>query len=400
MAAQYVAKHPSSLALRLFIASLVITVMVLCTVLLRLLSRHYVSRRLGRDDCLVVVATLAAIVQQILFTLLCWAGIGTSEIPPANEYAIPKLLFSFEVLYLVSQCTAKLSALFFYQQLFPENPMRKLTWASVGVVTAGFFGLLLWQFLFCHPLAQMFQSDGLQKCGDRKPLYVAISAFVVFTNVLLLALPMPSIWSLKPRRSTKMRLLCLFAAALFVTSVSTTRLAYTTQLDYGGGFTYAELSTMFLAMLECGLTVKCISLPMVYLLYAKYVRVLPGGEKRRSSLLNGGRPTTRTTFNARTDPSHRDFKPLETTTTDPFELEIYSPAPRLVQYNFTVDKGPKRSKSTSKILKSPPPHLSKAVVETGSQDELVIEAAADEERKTPLHGNGILVSKDWSVSRT
>ncbi|CAJ2503488.1 Uu.00g108820.m01.CDS01 [Anthostomella pinea] len=335
---EYVVVTPTSLSLRLFIASCVIGFLVIVATALRLFSRYFIAVRPGWDDGLALIATVGALTQTVLFSLLVYGGLGhhADTVPEPNQFSIPKILFSFEIFHVISLNTGKLSALSFYLKLFANKTMERATKAASAFIAAWMIGLLLWEFLFCRPLWKMFEWGGLEQCGDRKPLYIAVCTFSIFSDLLLLALPMPVIWTLKMDRDTKLRLSCLFAAGFSVTAVSITRLVYIVTIDYHHDFSFYSVSATFLANLEPLLTILCISLPMIYSLYAK---VVPKGGRRSS---HGSKPVTWTFASSlvrRGNPKKRAFNPLETSGPEHFELDqIYSPEKR-VRYNVSVDRG-------------------------------------------------------------
>jgi hypothetical protein len=129
--------------------------------------------------------------------------------------------------------------MFFYLTLFNSKAAQRVTKWCISALALGSAGLILWQFLFCHPLSMMWEWDGLETCGDRvcrlrnlkawrpiltlvvqKPLYLAVCIWSIFTDLLVLVVPLPIIWKLKMERMRKIRLSWLFAAGLVYVDVS------------------------------------------------------------------------------------------------------------------------------------------------------------------------------------
>ncbi|KAI0600745.1 hypothetical protein F4775DRAFT_545479 [Biscogniauxia sp. FL1348] len=384
--------HPVESGLRLLIASCVIQSLVIVGIALRLLSRYLSGARLGWDDSLVLFAFVCSMGQTTLFGLLVFGGLGhhADTVPSSNQYSIPKILFCYEILHILSLNTAKLSALSFYLKLFANKSMEKITKLVKGFIFVFMIGLLLWQFLFCRPLWRMFQWGGLENCGDRKPLYLTICTFSIFSDILLLALPMPSIWALKMSRGTKFRLSLLFASGLFTTAVSITRLATIIGINYRHDFSFYSVSATYLADLEPHLTILCVSLPMIYSLYAKFIK--PKHKINNHASGRVGKRTIGMSLSHRYD-KKRTFNTLKETEHDPFELEYIYGSRRHVGYNVSVDNG--------QPLQVPPPTLKPGRVtrdvdtSRGSDTELGLET-----REGGNISSGIIVSRKWSVSRT
>jgi hypothetical protein len=79
----YVTVVPVELSFRLFVASIIFTVLVIIALVLRVLSRFYISVKLGWDDALVFGAAIFSFGQTVLFALCAYTsprtGLGTDR---------------------------------------------------------------------------------------------------------------------------------------------------------------------------------------------------------------------------------------------------------------------------------------------------------------------------------
>ncbi|KAI1756012.1 hypothetical protein F4782DRAFT_488047 [Xylaria castorea] len=388
----YIIVEPVELSFRLFIASVIVTFLVLIALVLRVVSRFYIALKLGWDDAIVFVASIFALGQTVLFALLVFGGLGhhAQTVPAPNQFSIPKILFSFELFHIISLNLGKLSALFFYLKLFNSKSVARITKLGILAVSLGTVGLILWQFLFCHPLYKMWEWDGLENCGDRKPLYVAVCVWSIFTDLLVLVVPLPIIWKLKMERTQKLRLSWLFAAGLSVTATSIVRLAYILTINYHDDFSFHSVPSTFLAFLEPPETILCVSLPMLYSFFA---RVWPSKNGRSASTPHAGLPHSHTygsSFARRVDPQKRSFTPLETTHQDPFELNEMHGSQREVM--VSADRNYRVHRTVGSRTKS---------IDRDAESSSGSEAALVETGSNGSHGNGgIMVSKDFTVSVT
>ncbi len=72
---------------------------------------------------------------------------------------------------------------------------------------------ILLAFLLCHPLDynwNLLPTAG--HCGDQRSAYAAVGIIDIFTDVMILILPMPMIWNLQMPKATRIALttiLCL-----------------------------------------------------------------------------------------------------------------------------------------------------------------------------------------------
>ncbi|KAJ2979309.1 hypothetical protein NUW58_g7231 [Xylaria curta] len=389
----YVTVVPVELSFRLFIASVLIAFTVLITLVLRVASRFYISLQLGWDDAFVFAASIFSFGQTVLFALLVYGGLGHHAwtVPAPNQFSIPKILFSFELFHIISLNLGKLSALFFYLKLFNNKSVGRITQWCLIAVSLGTISLILWQFLFCRPLYKMWEWDGLETCGDRQPLYVAVCVWSIVTDLLVLVVPLPIIWKLKMERNQKIRLSWLFAAGLSVTATSIVRLAYIVTIDYHNDFSFHSVPSTFLAVLEPPVTILCVSLPMLYSFFA---RIWPGKASRNASTPHTGPPHSHTygsSFGRRGDAQKRNFTQLEATMPDPFELNDIRGTQRQVLVSSdrkykSNRMGGSRTKSIDRDAES----------SSGSEAALVetVPSASSEQ------SGGIMVSKNFTVSVT
>ncbi|KAI0415761.1 hypothetical protein F5X98DRAFT_210560 [Xylaria grammica] len=389
----YVTVVPIDLSFRLFVASVIIAFFVLVALVLRVVSRSHIAIKLGWDDALVFVAAIFAFGQTVLFALLVFGGLGhhAYTVPPPNQFSIPKILFSFELFHIISLNLGKLSALFFFLKLFNNKSIARITKWCILAVSLGTVGLILWQFLFCHPLSKMWEWDGLETCGDRQPLYVAVCVWSIFTDLLVLVVPLPIIWRLKMERSQKLRLSWLFAAGLSVTVASIVRLAYIVTINYHDDFSFHSVPSTFLAFLEPNVTIICVSLPMIYSFVSK---LWPGNKSRNASTPHRGPAHSHTygsSFARRVDPQKRNFTPLETNLQDPFELNDMHGTQRQVQ--VSSDRKGRANRSLGTRTKSVDRDAESS---SGSETGLVEPVANVDNRQN----GGIMVSKNFTVSVT
>ena len=126
-----------------------------------------------------------------------------------------KLLFTAELIYLVLVVTIKLSFLVFYARIF--HPSRAMKWLArfgmAGIVlfnTAIFFR----SAFACKPVKKIWTPFEPGTCIEREILACASGFFNVFSDLYILVLPMPFIWSLKTRTSKKLKLTMAFGVGL------------------------------------------------------------------------------------------------------------------------------------------------------------------------------------------
>ncbi|KAF2970553.1 hypothetical protein GQX73_g3035 [Xylaria multiplex] len=224
----------------------------------------------------------------------------------------------------------------------------------------------------------------------KQPLYVAVCVWSIFTDLLVLVVPLPIIWRLKMERSQKIRLSWLFAAGLSVTATSIIRLAYIVTINYHDDFSFHSVPSTFLAFLEPQETILCVSLPMIYSFIAK---LWPGNKSRNASTPHAGPPHSHTygsSFARRVDPQKRNFTPLGSNLPDPFELNEMHGAQREVQVSC------ERKGRANRTLGTRTKSIDRDAESSSGSETGLVEPISNSNKQN----GGIMVSKNFTVSVT
>jgi hypothetical protein len=110
---------------------------------------------------------------------------------------------------------AKLSALSFYLRVFKTPTTQRATKCVMALVGTWTVFAVLYCLLSCFPLRKFWTVQGAAECPDRTTtVYLPAVVFSIVTDLVILAIPVPKIWSLKTDRGNKIGLTCLFAIGL------------------------------------------------------------------------------------------------------------------------------------------------------------------------------------------
>lgn len=149
---------------------------------------------------------------------------GYSELPSAYsqlwEHAksttdIDQITVSMQTLYIISLCTIKLSILLFYNRIFGVlRPMfRYILLAMGGVVIAYSVAGMLGTVLPCVPLSDLWEppSNNPAVCINFGAAIFAVGVINIVTDIIILSLPIPLVWSLQMSRSHKWQVVAVFS---------------------------------------------------------------------------------------------------------------------------------------------------------------------------------------------
>jgi hypothetical protein len=140
-------------------------------------------------------------------------GFDITETMP-NIFHILKMLVAYELIYATSISTIKLSVMLFYLRVFVNSGLRKAVKLAIGFVVLWSVGNILQVFLICRPFAHTYDPTVPGECGNQIASFIAIGAFNIITDVIILTLPLPTIWSLKMTTPAKLGLTGVFLVGL------------------------------------------------------------------------------------------------------------------------------------------------------------------------------------------
>jgi hypothetical protein len=140
-------------------------------------------------------------------------GFPVTETMP-NLFTILKFLVAYELIYSTAISTIKFSVLVFYLRVFVNDTMRRYTKLALAFVATWSVGNLLQVFLICRPFRRTYDPTVPGTCGNQIASFIAIGAFNIISDVMILTLPLPTVWSLKMSTPAKLGLTGVFLIGL------------------------------------------------------------------------------------------------------------------------------------------------------------------------------------------
>lgn len=248
-------------------------------VALRLYGRHF-SIGYGWDDLLIVFAWLFSMSLVAEMAFLATIGDGYDFFPelahfPALMNNFPtfmKVVLSFQLLYMGSLTLVKCSVLVFYMRVFATQTMQRLSMATIGFVIAWCVGHMFAMVFICHPVAFWWDiSIPGGYCLDQLPIYVSLIITNILSDIVIMALPMVTIWELKMKTTEKLALTAAFALGIASVAIAIWRLVTVFQLDIAANLTGTVELAVFLCTMETVLALLCINIPLLRPLYRRFI---------------------------------------------------------------------------------------------------------------------------------
>ncbi|CEI61737.1 hypothetical protein FVEN_g2800 [Fusarium venenatum] len=323
-----------------------IVLLVLLVVGLRVVGR-LAGPGLGWDDGFVIFATPLGV------AMLCCQGLFA---PAGNGYPLPtnlelaanipfilKLTFCMQIIYVTLLAAVKASMLSFFIRVFPTPFMQKASKAALGFVglwTIAFLGACIF---LCSPVQNQWENP-LQCKGQYMPMIQSLIATNAVGDLIIMALPMHSVWGLKTRRAEKIGITSCFALGLACVVCAVFRLIYISTVDLNANITGTMATTVFLFILEPNLAILCVSIPMLRPFYAKYKKRMGGSrlDEYSNSRSTGFRDMSRTGASSAAPEAVRDPN-LST-----WEMDDYRPQDK-IRHGYSVSGFPDESGSEKNL---------------------------------------------------
>lgn len=124
-----------------------------------------------------------------------------------------KITFIFTLFYLWALMCLKLSQLWFYYRAFKLQLKLWIYIAGVIIVLWGIIFTFIFTFL-CDPVEQQWTLERIGRCMDQILVLKTIIMSNVLTDMMIVLLPMWTVWRLQMRRTEKIAVAGCFAIGL------------------------------------------------------------------------------------------------------------------------------------------------------------------------------------------
>ncbi|KAK4189410.1 hypothetical protein QBC35DRAFT_514007 [Podospora australis] len=206
----------------------------------------------GLDDILAVVAFILSASTIGFNAAVFSSGVGynldpDSEIFPTlmnNLEFMLKITFIFTLVYLWTLTALKLSQLWFYLRAFSLQ-LRSWILAQWTLMRTG-------------------------RCLDQILVLKCIIMTNILTDLMIVVLPVRTVWKLQMRITEKVAVLGCFAIGLACVSIGIVRFWQMNVIDLFGNFTGTSFTTFMLCTIELMLAGICINIPMLRPFYLRW----------------------------------------------------------------------------------------------------------------------------------
>ncbi|MCJ1393209.1 hypothetical protein MMC18_006081 [Xylographa bjoerkii] len=241
---------------------------------------------LGWDDLWIFIALFFAYGNGIAEIVgVVYAGVGqhAADLSTFQVAAAKQCLLAAEMTWVMCTTSIKLSILCLFVRLFPIRRVRIEAYILIGIVTTFCLAALLAFLLQCRPIQANWDPTIEAVCGNQAASWLGTGITNILTDVMVLALPIPSVWNLKLPRVTKIGLIGIFGVGFLVCIISILRIISIFSISLAD-ITYTKVPTDIYSILEPSLGIICACLPILRPIFD---RILP------ASLLHSHPATSR-----------------------------------------------------------------------------------------------------------
>lgn len=138
-------------------------------------------------------------------------GIHADKVPMDDIVQMAKFLVVAEVLYVYNLVWTKLSILLMYYRIFHFGYFKK--WAyGIGAFIIAWVITITFLFIFiCVPVQKLWYSELPGHCINQVGTWIANAASTIISDLVILLLPLPQVWSLQLRVTEKIAVTLAFS---------------------------------------------------------------------------------------------------------------------------------------------------------------------------------------------
>jgi hypothetical protein len=162
----------------------------------------------------------------------------------------------------------KLSALVLYARIFRYRGFLIANYTLMAFLIISGLWMVISGFAFCTPVSAFWTGGPLpwrkRHCLPVGPVWYANSAMQIFSDIMILVLPMSTLSKLKLPRRQRAGIMLVFGVGVFVIATSSARLYELSKMISGHDFTKTNQKAAVWSSLEANVSIICACLPPLH----------------------------------------------------------------------------------------------------------------------------------------
>ncbi|KAG8167420.1 hypothetical protein KVR01_003109 [Diaporthe batatas] len=228
---------PSGLAF--FVLTVVFLVICGIFIALRFVALVMSRRTFSLDDLFIIVAYVNTVAIGVVSMWSSVNGLGKSA-AVLTDYEIAaaaKLLFTSYICWLLASVFYKLAILSLYNRIFTTPQFRRWSYGVSALVIGYCIAYFCVYMTNCEPIDHMWNPTPDGHCRDGHVGEYCTLAINMFLDLVILILPMPTLWKLKLPTRKKVAVTAMFSFGLLTIAVMIWRAIWTYQYRDDPDFT-------------------------------------------------------------------------------------------------------------------------------------------------------------------
>ncbi|KXG46038.1 uncharacterized protein PGRI_048940 [Penicillium griseofulvum] len=277
------------------IVTSIFTALAIFTVALRLYTRFFLVKGAGLDDLIISCALVSDLASYACMLVERANGLGVPTTRLSSEQIERQLfwLWLSVPFYNLAMILAKISALTLFTRVFHPRSFLLVTRILIGFLVVVGLWTTISGFIYCIPISHFWNpSAEVRKghCLPDGPVWFTNAGIQTFTDLVIVALPLPLLWKLQLPKKQKWGMLVVFSLGIFIVATSAGRLYELNIMVNGGDFTEANAQAAMWSSLEANISIICICLPPLHPLLSRAFSffclprpIRPSASKRNSA---------------------------------------------------------------------------------------------------------------------
>ncbi|EFQ36740.1 hypothetical protein CGRA01v4_08471 [Colletotrichum graminicola] len=242
-------------------------------VALRIYTRLCILKQIGMDDW-AAMFTLSIVFGcgfAVVWNVRNGLGRHVYFLSPEQIKDYMKTFYTSIILYNAALGGIKMTFLIQYYRVLAVNKMKKIFIGAMVFVGAWSVSQMMGMIFICWPIAAFWDKSIPGTCLPNFPLWYSNAAGNIFTDILVLLLPLPGISRLKLRRGQKYVLLGIFCLGFFTCIISVVRIRF---LHLEVDFTWENVESSCWSVAEVCSGLTCACLPACRPLASRFIPAL------------------------------------------------------------------------------------------------------------------------------
>ncbi|KAK2629220.1 hypothetical protein QTJ16_000040 [Diplocarpon rosae] len=263
----------------------------------RIASRRLLNVGMGADDWTILAAGIAYCVDVGTSFGLVLNDFGVHEYWLSTKQAITGLRWFYvtNLFYMVAITLTKVGLLLCFLRIFPSHRLRQVIIVTGFFIILSNFAIMVALIFQCIPVSAFWTNWMYKtpptKCIDQYLVLEVAAVFGIIHSVIILVLPVKTVWQLNLPLRHKANLMIMFSVGLLALSCSFMRLPSIIKLDRSSDRSYDQAPLVAYSHIEAGVGIICACLPACRSLLEYFIPCikLDCGETRASQTTPTGK---------------------------------------------------------------------------------------------------------------